>query len=109
MKVSKSEFCSLVEKAKNAEMIGFSSWTILTDSEWDFGDMKESKVQLLHFNYSGDSNHSNWNSFFSNRFNNIISGISKSKGLKNSIKHIGIVGCEMKRATAEGVLEKYKS
>ena len=106
MKITNSEFCSLVSAGKNSEEIKFSACTILTDVEWDFGEMENSRIQTLDFFQSGSSNKSNWKSEFG-RFINIIIGISISNGLKQCLEKFVIKDCELDQSKAKNILETY--
>ena len=79
---------------------------IRLDEQVDFGNMKGSKVECLGFWSSGGSIYSNWNAY-PMRFENLVASISKSQGLKNSLKTLQIYSSEITKEKAQEVLSKY--
>ena len=86
LKISCEEFWLLVKASKNSLVLIYCYWTILTDSEWDFGEMEESKIKLIDFMGCESKEHSNWKEY-PDRRQNILSGIEKWKSFnKNETK-----------------------
>ena len=106
-KFSSYEFWELVSAAKGVKELHFQYDKILLDESADFGDMEGSNIECLGFYWSGGSNYSNWKEH-PIRFENIIAGISKSKGLKGSLKRLYIHSCEITNDKAQEVLNKYE-
>ena len=104
--VSKTEFWEFIKSAKNADWIEFSWCNILSDSECNFGDMKESKIQKIIFVWTGHSSYSNWIANPS-RFENIIKGISSSQNFANNLKQISIRNWGLKKDWVDKILNKY--
>ena len=84
--MSCEEFWLLVKASKNSLVLIYCYWTILTDSEWDFGEMEESKIKLIDFMGCESKEYSNWKEY-PDRRQNILSGIEKWKSFdKNETK-----------------------
>ena len=103
---SSDEFRELVTAAKGAKQLGFRFDIIPLDEQVDFGNMKESKLERLSFQYSGGSDYSNWKAN-PMRFENLVASIDQSQGLKNSLKELNIRDCEITKEKAQEVLNKY--
>ena len=100
------EFREFVCAAKGVKQLFFNYDKIPLDEQVDFGNMEGSKIELLGFNYSGESSYSNWKSH-PMRFENLVASIVKSQGLKNSLKELWIGGCGITKEKAQEVLNKY--
>ena len=68
--------------------------------------MEGSKVEFLGFGSTGGSDYSNWKAH-PMRFENLVAGIAKSQGFKNSLKELYIARCEITKEKAQEVLNKY--
>ena len=100
------EFRELISAAKGTKELYFQYNIISLDEQVDFGSMKGSKLEYLGFYYSGGPGYSNWKAH-PMRFENLIASISKSQGLKNSLKSLWIRECEITKEKAQEVLKKY--
>ena len=89
MKITQKEFWTLLKETKGVKRVGFNSWMILTDWEWEFGEMKEWKIQTLDLNNTGNKENSNWIEN-EKRLENILGGIDKSEGLLKSMVALSI-------------------
>ena len=85
MRISTAEFCSIVSAAKNSYYLEFYSWTLLTDSECDFGKMKRCLIKVLDFSMSGHPRYSNWVEN-KDRLINIVKGILKCRNFKKAVE-----------------------
>ena len=100
------EFRELVCAAKGTKELHFQLDIIPLDEQVDFGNMDGSKIERLGFFYSGGSIYSNWKEH-PMRFENLVASIANSQGLKNSLKRLYIVSCEITKEKAQEVLNKY--
>ena len=100
------EFWELVCAAKGSKQLHFRYDKIPLDEQVDFGNMDGSKLECLGFWSSGGPSYSNWKAH-PMRFENLVVSISKSQGLKNSLKTLSIYDCEITREKAQEVLNKY--
>ena len=96
----------MVSAAKGVVNVGFYYSTIALDEHADFGDMEGSKIEWLGFYYSGGVGYSNWEGK-PKRFENLITGISMSDGLRKSLKTLYIACCEITKEKAKEILKKY--
>ena len=103
---SSDEFRELVCAAKGTKELYFQCDKIFLDEQVDFGNMEGSKIDHLGFGDSGGSSYSNWKSH-PMRFENLVSSIAKSQGLRDSLKTLWIKGCEIIKEKAQEVLNKY--
>ena len=103
---SSDEFRELVCAAKGTNRLYFNYDIITFDEQVDFGNMEGSKVEYLEFWNSGGSDYSNWKAH-PMRFENLAASISKSQGLKNSLKTLDIKDCGITKEKAQEVLNKY--
>ena len=103
---SSDEFRELVCAAKGVKQLHFQFDIISLDEQVDFGNMEGSKLELLGFYCSGESDYSNWKSH-PMRFENLVASIAKSQGLKHSLKKLYISYCEITKEKAQEVLNKY--
>ena len=86
----------------------FSYDLIPLDSEWDFGkEMVGCKIENINFYYSGGSSYSNWGQNPA-RFENLIAAIAKWEPLVKTLKTLWIQNCDITKAKAQEVLNKYK-
>ena len=98
----------MTQAAKHAKELYFQCDVLALDSECDFeGKMDGCKIKSLDLQCSGSSTYSNWEAN-PQRFENLISGISKWDAFKSSLKTINISGWEMSREKALEVLKKYQ-
>ena len=103
---SPDEFWEFVCAAKGIKQLYFQFDKIPLDEQVDFGDMEGSKLGLLSFSYSGGCSYSNWK-VYPTRFENLVASIAKSQGLKDSLKKLWILNCEITKEKAQEVLNKY--
>ena len=87
LKINNQQFCTLIKTAKRLEKIKFQYWTILTDDECDFGEMKDCKIQNLNLYHCGNklADFSNWEDKI-NRLSNILTGVENCENLRNSLQ-----------------------
>ena len=85
MMFSYDEFWSFMESAKRVWELGFLRWTLQTDLECDFGEMKWWKIKQFRFNNSGDNWYSNWDEW-NERLFNILKGITDWEDLCSSLR-----------------------
>ena len=100
------EFRELVCAANGAKLLYFQCDIIPLDEQVDFGNMEGSKIEHLGFGCCGGSDYSNWKEH-PMRFENLVTSIAKSQGLKDSLKSLRIYGCEITKENAQEVLNKY--
>ena len=81
------EFCSLVKASRGVKVLMIQNCTILTDYEWDFGNMHDCKIEILDLRECGNKSYSNWN-VNKNRLDNILNGIDRCDNLKNTLKKV---------------------
>ena len=81
--MSCAEFWLLVKASKNSIALSYCWWTILTDSEWDFGEMEDCKIKQIDFMGCGSKEYSNWKEY-PDRRQNILSGIEKWKSFNTN-------------------------
>ena len=102
------EFWEIVSAAKLCKNLYFLYDLIPLDSEWDFGkEMEGCKIEYIDFDYSGGGSYSNWGQNPA-RFENLIAAIAKWEPLVKSLKTLYIGGCDITKAKAQEVLNKYK-
>ena len=105
---SAQEFWEIVSAAKLCKNLYFYSDLIPLDSEWDFGkEMEGCKIEYIRFDCSGDSSYSNWGQNPA-RFENLIAAIAKWEPLVKTLKNLYIGGCDITKAKAQEVLNKFK-
>ena len=105
---SAHEFCGLISAAKSVKNLHFFYDLIPLDYECDFGtDMEECKIEQIQFVYSGGSSYSNWGQN-PMRFENLIAAISKCEPLTKSLKTLYFGYCDVTKAKAQEMLNKYK-
>ena len=105
---SAHEFWEIVSAAKLCKELSFRCDLIPLDSEWDFGkEMEGCKIEYISFAYSGGSSYSNWGQHPA-RFENLIAAIAKWEPLVKTLKTLYIGGCDITKAKAQEVLNKYK-
>ena len=100
------EFRELVCASKGTRELHFQADIIPLDEQVDFGNMEGSKLEYLGFACSGWSAYSNWKAH-PMRFDNLVASIAKSQGLKDSLKTLRILDCEITKKQAQDVLNKY--
>ena len=81
------QFCSLVKAARKVDTLEIKWCKINTDFEWNFGEMRDSKIRILNFKSTGHKNFSNWNDN-QHRLENIIIGIDRCENFRNSLNEI---------------------
>ena len=105
---SAQEFWEIVSAAKLCKILIFYYDLIPLDSEWDFGkEMEGCKIEFISFYYSGGSSYSNWGQNPA-RFENLIAAIAKWEPLVKTLKTLSIPYCDITKAKAQEVLNKYK-
>ena len=105
---SAQEFWEIVSAAKLCKHLYFQYDLIQLDFEWDFGkEMEGCKIEFIRFYYSGGSSYSNWGQNPA-RFENLIAAIAKWEPLVKTLKTLDIRNCDIKKAKAQEVLNKYK-
>ena len=102
------EFWEIVSAAKLCKNLYFRYDLIPLDSEWDFGkEMEGCKIEYIGFSCSGGSSYINWGQNPA-RFENLIAAIAKWEPLVKTLKTLYIWGCDITKAKAQEVLNKYK-
>ena len=102
------EFWEIVSAAKLCKKLIFYYDLIPLDFEWDFGkEMEGCKIQYIDFYCSGGSSYSNWGQNPA-RFENLIAAIAKWEPLVKTLKTLWIGSCDITKAKAQEVLNKYK-
>ena len=105
---SAHEFWEIVSAAKLCKNLHFYCDLIPLDFEWDFGkEMEGCKIENISFNSSGGSSYSNWGQNPA-RFENLIAAIAKWEPLVKTLKTLHIPYCDITKAKAHEVLNKYK-
>ena len=105
---SAHEFWEIVSAAKLCKKLYFCWDLIPLDFEWDFGkEMEGCKIEYISFGYSGGSSYSNWGQNPA-RFENLIAAIAKWEPLVKTLKYLHIGCCDITKAKAQEVLNKYK-
>ena len=105
---STQEFWEIVSAAKLCKNLYFQYDLIPFDFEWDFGkEMEGCKIEHIGFTYSGGSSYSNWGQNPA-RFENLIAAIAKWEPLVKTLKTLYIGNCDITKAKAQEVLNKYK-
>ena len=104
--ISHNEFWSFIKSSKKSKFVGFISWTIFTNSSWDFGTMEESLIETLSLNWSGSTLYSNWK-LYPNRLLNIISGISKWDWLLQNMIRLQLYFCNIELINNSQALYDY--
>ena len=105
---SAQEFWEIVSAAKLCKNLNFIYALIPLDSEWDFGkEMEGCKIEYIAFDCSGGSSYSNWGQNPA-RFENLIAAIAKWEPLVKTLKYLHIPNCDITKAKAQEVLNKYK-
>ena len=84
LRILNQEFWTLVKASKHIDKLKFLSWSILSNNECNFGEMKNWKITTLDLKRSGNSENSNWDKSH-NLWLNILLGIDKCKNLKESL------------------------
>ena len=87
LKISCFEFCSYVKAARSVECLLFAKCIIQSDSECNFGTMKDCKIKTFDLSWTGDKICSNWMQN-NEKCYNILSGINKCENLRKSISVI---------------------
>ena len=106
--ITTNEFIEIVCSSKNTMNVHFRDDTIFLDEEFDFGNtMERWKIKYLGFFLSGESKRSDWVSH-PNRFENLISAISRCLPLRKSWKVLGIGSCGISREFALSICSKFK-
>ena len=88
-KISNSQFCSMVKVSKAIKKLEINYSKILTDSECDFGEIKNCKIKHLRLFQWGSYSMSNWANIKS-RLENILIGIDRWENLRISLKTIDL-------------------
>ena len=105
---SSQEFWEIVSAAKLCKKLYFIYDLIPLDSEWDFGkEMEGCKIENIQFYCSGGSSYCNWGQNPA-RFENLIAAIAKWEPLVKTLKELNIHSCDITKAKAQEVLNKYK-
>ena len=105
---SAQEFWEIVSAAKLCKHLYFRCDLIQLDFEWDFGkEMEGCKIEYIAFSSSGGSSYSNWGQNPA-RFENLIAAIAKWEPLVKTLKTLYIQYCDITKAKAQEVLNKYK-
>ena len=105
---SAQEFWEIVSAAKLCKILYFYYDLIPLDSEWDFGkEMEGCKIEFISLMCSGGSSYSNWGQNPA-RFENLIAAIAKWEPLVKTLKTLYIGDCDITKAKAQEVLNKYK-
>ena len=105
---SAQEFWEIVSAAKLCKNLQFCYDLIPLDFEWEFGkEMEGCKIENISFSYSGGCSYSNWGQNPA-RFENLIAAIAKWEPLVKTLKTLYIGGCDITKAKAQEVLNKYK-
>ena len=105
---SAQEFWEIVSAAKLCEILCFYDDLIPLDFEWDFGkEMEGCKIENIQFYCSGGSSYCNWGQNPA-RFENLIAAIAKWEPLVKTLKTLDIQNCDITKAKAQEVLNKYK-
>ena len=105
---SAQEFWEIVSAAKLCKNLYFICDLIPLDFEWDFGkEMEGCKIEYIQFAHSGGSSYSNWGQNPA-RFENLIAAIAKWEPLVKTLKTLDILYCDITKAKAQEVLNKYK-
>ena len=105
--LSAKEFCEVISAGKKCPSLCFYYDLIVFDEERNFGkDMNRWKIETLSFTFSGSSIYSDW-SQNPQRFENMVSAISKCVPLLKSKKDIRIESCSLSKEKAEEVMNKY--
>ena len=105
---SAQEFWEIVSAAKLCKNLCFDYDLIPLDFEWDLGkEMEGCKIQYISFGYSGGSSYSNWGQN-PTRFENLIAAIAKWEPLVKTLKTLDIRYCDITKAKAQEVWNKYK-
>ena len=105
MVISNEELWWLVKAAKYAKQISFIRWRILSDSEWDFGDMIDWKIDKFSIQSVGI--YSSWKSK-PMRWTNIMSGIANWSSFISSVTQIIMYGSDMNTDCLKNILDKVK-
>ena len=92
MKMSQTEFWTLVRSSKNASELNIIKCWVETDKECDFGNMYGCKISSLNLKFTGS--YSDWRSY-PERCTNIMLGISNSSSFTSSLTKIDIRHLEM--------------
>ena len=87
--LNSDEFSTLVKAAKGVKTLSFIYCKINSDSEWDFGDMKEWKLNSLNLNNWGYELCSNWK-MNPHLLKNILIGINKWKWMRENLSKIDL-------------------
>ena len=82
-------FWLLVNASRRCSEVCFIRCTILTKTECDFGNIDDCKIEKFSLKETGNPLQSNWEKY-PKRLTNIIDGILKCQGLRNSLKEIDI-------------------
>ena len=87
LKVSSTQFCSLVKAARRVKVINFRSCTISIDDEWYFAEMKSCKIEWINIYRSNLTNSKNEEICKEGLFS-IFSGIANWENLRSSLNKI---------------------
>ena len=82
-----TQFCALVKAAKGVNKLKIHECLIFSDTECDFGEMKEWKIKTLNLHNWGIKSLSNWNDNIF-RLENILIGIEKCQNLRESLQKV---------------------
>jgi len=102
--------CTQIAKILNSTKhvlysIGFAGCKLLTDKEPDFTQaLKDFKWQSLSFDYSGNSDRSDWANY-PKRFQNIIVALSKVSDVKETLEKIAMAECGMAKGDVRKILD----
>ena len=109
---SQKDFCELLAAAQGAKNLYIRCSIIPLDSEVDLEQefnsvMGNCKIEFLDLNNTGGSSYSNWEEN-PQRFENLISGITRCPSLVQSLKTLSIASCGLTREVAQKTLDKYE-
>ena len=94
MKLSKEEFEKIFWMAKHCESLEFAECTILTNIEWNYGDMSNCKLEKIILKECADIDYSNWIEY-PERCLNILSGIKECINLQHNLTSLCFVGLDL--------------
>ena len=103
MKINWTEFWSLLKAAKNADIVSFYSSVVITDSECNFGEMRNCKIKVLDLYRVGEF--SLWYKF-PMRIMNIITGVIGSSNFAQSIERLDLEAKNLDSKLSSTILKK---
>ena len=90
--MNQKELQQIMVCCKHVKELEFHGCYIPTDEECDFNSLlSDSKVEVLDFSSTGNSDRSQWNLNGAQRFKNIIKGLSKEQGIQDNLKEISLL------------------